>query len=90
MALTPHQLGTPLMRCPYDLRHSGVTCRLNSGVPAAEIAASAGHSMEVLMRVYARWVVGRGDVWIARMDATPRPDSGPAREQAWQKTETSA
>ncbi len=33
------------MRRPYDLRHSGITWRLNSGVPATEIAAWAGHSV---------------------------------------------
>jgi len=54
LALTPQQLATPLMRRPYDLRHSGVTWRLNSGVPATEVAAWAGQSVEVLMRVYAR------------------------------------
>jgi len=70
LALTPQQLATPLMRRPYDLRHSGVTWRLNSGVPATEVAAWAGHIVEVLMRVYARCVAGVEDVWIARMDAS--------------------
>jgi integrase len=39
LALTPGPLATPLMHRPYDLRHSGVTWRLNSGVPATEVAA---------------------------------------------------
>lgn len=78
LALTPEQLATPLMRRPYDLRHSGITWRLNSGVPATEIAAWAGHSVEMLMRVYARCVAGMEDGWIARMEATLRPpDSQP-------------
>ena len=67
-ALTPGQLATPLMRRPYDLRHSGVTWRLNSGVPPAEVAAWAGHSVEVLMRVYAKCMTGMEDVWITRMN----------------------
>jgi integrase len=67
-SLTPEQLASPLMKRPYDLRHSGVTWRLNSGVPATEVAAWAGHSVEVLMRVYARCVTGLEDVWISRMD----------------------
>jgi integrase len=67
-SLTPEQLASPLMKRPYDLRHSGVTGRLNSGVPATEVAAWAGHSVEVLTRVYARCVVGLEDVWIGRMD----------------------
>jgi integrase len=77
-ALTPGQIATPLLRRPYDLRHSGVTWRLNSGVPATEVAAWAGHSAEVLMRVYARCVAGLEDVWTARMEASLRP-AGPPR-----------
>jgi len=68
LSLPPDQLATPLMRRPYDLRHSGVTWRLNSGVPATEVAAWAGHSVEVLMRVYAKCMTGLEDVWIARMN----------------------
>ena len=67
-SLTPEQLASPLMKRPYDLRHSGVTWRLNSGVPATEVAAWAGHSVEMLTRVYARCVVGLEGVWIGRMD----------------------
>ena len=68
VSLTPEQLASPLMKRPYDLRHSGVTWRLNSGVPATEVAAWAGHSVEMLMRVYARCVAGLEGVWIGRMD----------------------
>jgi integrase len=69
LALTPEQLVTPLMERPYDLRHAGITWRLNSGVPAPDVAKWAGHSVEVLTRIYAGCVVGLDDVWIARMDA---------------------
>jgi integrase len=74
--LNAEDLAGPLMRRPYDLRHSGVTWQLNSGVPATEVAAWAGHSVEVLMRVYARCVTGLEDVWITRMDGTLRLDDG--------------
>jgi hypothetical protein len=73
-ALTPDQLASPLMKHPYDLRHSGITRRLNSGVPATEVAAWAGHSVEMLMRVYARCVAGLEDVWIGRMDQGLHPE----------------
>jgi WD40 repeat protein len=76
LALRPEQLATPLLQRPYDLRHSGVTWRLNSGVPATEVAAWAGHSVEVLMRVYAKCVVGLEDVWVSRMDAALRLRNG--------------
>lgn len=45
-----------------------VTWRLNSGVPPTEVAAWAGHSVEVLMRVYVKCMTGLEDVWITRMD----------------------
>ena len=73
LSLTPEQLGTPLMKRPYDLRHAGIVWRLNSGVPAPEVAKWAGHSVEVLTRIYAGCVVGLDDVWIARMNAGLRP-----------------
>ncbi|HEY4463267.1 MAG TPA: tyrosine-type recombinase/integrase, partial [Streptosporangiaceae bacterium] len=68
LGLTPAQRATPLLQRPYDLRHSGVTWRLNSGVPPTEVAAWAGHSVEVLMRVYAKCMTGLEDVWISRMN----------------------
>ena len=40
--------------------------------PATEVAAWAGHSVEMLMRVYARCVVGLEGVWIGRMDEALR------------------
>jgi hypothetical protein len=70
----PDQPTSPLMKRPYDQRHSGITWRLNSGVPAAEVAAWAGHSVEMLMRVYARCVVGLEGVWIGRMDQGLHPE----------------
>jgi integrase len=83
-SLSEQELAGPLMRRPYDLRHSGVTWRLNSGVPATEVAAWAGHSVEVLMRVYARCVTGLEDVWISRMDGTLRLGDAP-RDQGPQQ-----
>jgi integrase len=68
LSLTPEQFATPLMRRPYDLRHSGATWRLNCGIPAPEVAKWAGHSVEVLTRIYAKCVEGLDDVWINRMD----------------------
>ena len=69
-SLTPEQLASPLMKRPYDLRHSGITWRLDSGVPDAQVAAWAGHSVEMLRRVYAGRVDGLEGVWITRMDQT--------------------
>jgi hypothetical protein len=71
-SLTPGQLDGPLMRCPYDLRHAGVTLRLNEGVDEATVAAWAGHSVEVLRRIYHHSIGGQDDVLTARMDAHRR------------------
>jgi integrase len=37
----------------YDLRHAAATMMLRAGVPPAEVAMRLGHSVDVLMRVYA-------------------------------------
>lgn len=73
LAFTSEQFATPLMARPYDLRHAGITWRLNSGVPAPDVAKWAGHSVEVLTRIYAGCVAGLDEVWIARMDVGLRP-----------------
>ncbi|TMZ64836.1 hypothetical protein EMG21_29160, partial [Klebsiella pneumoniae] len=38
LALTPEEREGPLLKRPYDLRHAGVTYRLNKGVPAPQVA----------------------------------------------------
>jgi hypothetical protein len=45
-----------------------VTWRLNCGIPAPEVAKWAGHSVEVLTRIYAKCLAGLDEVWISRMD----------------------
>ena len=71
-SLAPEQLDGPLMRRPYDLRHAGVIRRLNEGVDEATVAAWAGHSVEVLRRIYHHSVGGQDEILIARMDAHRR------------------
>lgn len=44
---------------PYDLRHAGVSQWLNSGVPAPEVAVRAGHSVDVLLKIYAKCIDGQ-------------------------------
>ena len=73
-SLTPDQLASPLMKRPYDLRHSGITWRLDSGVPDAQVAAWAGRSVEMLRRVYAGRAEGLESIWITRMGQTLPPD----------------
>jgi integrase len=53
-ALTPVEEASDLARRPYDLRHAGVSLRLNAGVPPTQVAEWAGHSVEVLLKIYAK------------------------------------
>lgn len=45
----------------YDLRHAAATMMLRAGVLAAEVARRLGHSIDVLMRVYAGVLVDEQD-----------------------------
>jgi hypothetical protein len=58
LALMPEQVASPLAGRPYDLRHGVVSLWLNGGVAATEVANRAGHSVEVLLRVYAKCIDG--------------------------------
>ncbi|MGH3844898.1 MAG: tyrosine-type recombinase/integrase [Pseudonocardiaceae bacterium] len=59
-ALTPHEVASPLARRPYDLRHAAVSTWLNGGVAPTQVAEWAGHSVAVLLRVYAKCIAGQG------------------------------
>lgn len=68
LAFTPEQVVSPLARRPYDLRHAGVSLWLNSGVPPTEVAERAGHSVNVLLRIYAKCIDGQQDRANERID----------------------
>ncbi|HUJ08317.1 MAG TPA: tyrosine-type recombinase/integrase, partial [Streptosporangiaceae bacterium] len=61
-AFSAQEYQSPLARRPYDLRHACLSTWLNGGVPPAQVAAWAGHSVEVLLRVYAKCLEGQDDV----------------------------
>lgn len=58
-ALSRSQAESPLAGRPYDLRHACLSTWLNAGVEATQVAEWAGHSVHVLMRVYARCIYGQ-------------------------------
>nr|WP_318528337.1 hypothetical protein [Nonomuraea gerenzanensis]SBP00069.1 phage integrase family protein [Nonomuraea gerenzanensis] len=60
-ALRPTEVASPLAKRVYDLRHACVSTWLNAGVPATQVAAWAGHSVEVLLRIYAKCVAGQDE-----------------------------
>lgn len=67
-ALTARQFTSPMAKRPYDLRHAAVSTWLNAGVPPTQIAEWAGHSVEVLLRVYAKCIDGQDDVSRRRIE----------------------
>ena len=69
-ALTAAQAASPLAARPYDLRHAAVSTWLSAGVPAPQVAEWAGHSVEVLLRVYAKCIDGGVDAHLTRIQAT--------------------
>jgi integrase len=56
--LTPAEAATPLAQVPYNLRHAGVSLWITAGVPPAEAARRAGHSLAMLYRIYAKPLSG--------------------------------
>ncbi len=58
-AFTPAEAASPLAGTPYALRHAAVSTWLNAGVPATQVAEWAGHTVEVLLRVYAKCIAGQ-------------------------------
>lgn len=71
-AFTPEAYASPLARRPYDLRHAAVSTWLNGGVPATQVAEWAGHSVEVLLSVYAKCLHGQDAAARLRVEAALR------------------
>jgi integrase len=72
LALTPAQVASPLAGRPYDLRHAAVSLWLAAGVPPPRVAERAGHSVEVLLRVYAKCLDDGEDIANTRIDTALR------------------
>ena len=82
-ALTPAQHASPLAARPYDLRHAGVSLALNAGVPATEVARRAGHSIVVLLKIYAHCIDGQADAANKRIaDALGGEDNQDEEEES--------
>ncbi|WP_017974407.1 tyrosine-type recombinase/integrase [Actinopolyspora halophila] len=58
-ALTPDEFASPLAKRPYDLRHAAVSTWLAAGVPPTQVAEWAGHSVNVLLQIYAKVLTGQ-------------------------------
>ncbi|MHB1594929.1 MAG: tyrosine-type recombinase/integrase [Streptosporangiaceae bacterium] len=81
--LSTAEIQTPLLSRPYDLRHAAVSTWLNAGVPAAQVAEWAGHSVDVLLRVYAKCIAGQQSAAMQRIESAMRPQiTGPQDRSA--------
>lgn len=70
-AFNEDESASPVMDVPYALRHAAVSTWLNAGVPATQVAEWAGHSVDVLLKVYAKCVHGQDTEAMRRIwDAT--------------------
>ena len=72
-AFRPAEAASLLARRPYDLRPAAVSTWLNAGVPAPQVAEWAGHSVGVLLRVYAKCVTGQQEDAKRRIEAATMP-----------------
>jgi site-specific recombinase XerD len=73
VAFTPSESASLLARRPYDLRHAAVSTWLNAGVPAPQVAEWAGHSVDVLLRVYVKCISGQQDEAKRRIEEATSP-----------------
>jgi integrase len=71
-ALSAEEFASPLARRPYDLRHAAVSTWLNAGVPPTQVAEWAGHSVAVLLQIYAKCLSGQEELARKRIEATLR------------------
>jgi integrase len=73
-ALSAAEQASPLARRPYDLRHACVSTWLNGGVYPTQVAEWAGHGVDVLLRIYAKCVVGQDELAKRRIVEALRQD----------------
>ncbi|MGI5225730.1 tyrosine-type recombinase/integrase [Actinoallomurus sp. CA-142502] len=75
LGMPPVAQPTPLLSTPYDLRHAGISVRLYAGVPPKQVAEWAGHSVEVLQRIYSKVLDGFDETWFTKIDRVLGQDS---------------
>jgi integrase len=87
-ALTETQAASRLAERPYDLRHGGVSLWLGIGLNPAEVARRAVHGVEVLLRVYAKYIDGQDEAVNKRIEQALSDDLTPSLAQGETVTET--
>lgn len=67
-------------RSPYDTRHTYATMLLMAGVTPAFAARQMGHSVQMFLRLYARWIDGAiNDFEMDKLETMLLPPAGHAR-----------
>lgn len=73
-AFTPAQVASTLAKRPYDLRHACVSTWLKAGTEPKRVAEWAGHSVDVLLRIYTHCLDGGEDEARRRIQRTLEGD----------------
>jgi integrase len=70
-------------RSPYETRHTYATMMLMAGMTPAFCAKQLGHSVEMFLRTYSKWIDGgRNDVEMGKLEGLiSSPDSSPSIER---------
>jgi len=68
-ALSDDEFSSLLARRPYDLRHACLSTWLNAGVAPTQVAEWAGHSVAVLLSVYAKCLDGQDQIAFQRIES---------------------
>jgi hypothetical protein len=71
-AFTGDEAASLLARRPYDQRHAAVSTWLKATADAPQVADWAGHSVAVLLRVYAKCISGQQDEAKRRIEEATR------------------
>jgi len=66
--LAAAECASPLAARVYDLRHACVSTWLNGGIPPAQVAEWAGHSVAVLLKIYAKCLDGQDAIARRRIE----------------------
>jgi hypothetical protein len=88
--LPPAEYASPLVKRVYDLQHACVSTGLNGGVPAAQVAEWAGHSVAVLLKVYAKCIDGQDQIAKRRIEDALRDADKTRNTSPTQMAETGA
>jgi len=74
VALTSAEQTSPLALRPYDLRHACLSTWLNGGGYPTQVAEWAGHSVVVLLLIYAKCIAGQDELAKRRISDALRQD----------------